>query len=162
MKRSQAPAQHIDPNGDAARALEAAERAIAEALPHLGALSRLSAQLGQGLEAALASLSAASAALRAAPPALTPPPVPPEAFVPPRRVTSPFDETTAMAPFTPPAALDETAAAEEEGDEVRFLCEKCGRKLSAPRKFAGRKAGCKCGEKTTIPGKSTRDRGKKD
>lgn len=106
-------------------------------------------------------------------PAIVPPPVPPEAMPLPARV-SPTAETDAEMPSVPDPAARRTSPHDEtsQGNEpiyddsnapreetIRFNCEKCGAKLSAPGKYAGKAAACKCGTRTTIPARSTREAG---
>ena len=96
---------------------------------------------------------------------ISPPPVPPDALGETTdmasRKTSPLEETSEMPQVPPkeewPAAKPPTT----EEESIRFHCEKCGTKLSAPAKYIGKAASCKCGHRSTIPPKSTRERGGK-
>jgi DNA-directed RNA polymerase subunit RPC12/RpoP len=105
-------------------------------------------------------------------PAIVPPPIPPEAMAPttempdpslaepPSRSTSPLEETSEMKPVKPPPPPRPESEPGPEETTIRYNCAKCGRKLSAPAKFIGRAATCKCGERMPVPARSTRERGK--
>ncbi|MEK7467156.1 MAG: hypothetical protein AAB074_07070 [Planctomycetota bacterium] len=105
---------------------------------------------------------------KSAPPGVrkvVPPPVPPEALgettdMGPRK-TSPLEETSEMPQVPPREEWPAAKPPAKEEEAIRFHCEKCGTKLSAPAKYVGKAASCKCGHRSTIPPKSTRERGGK-
>ena len=94
-----------------------------------------------------------------------PPPVPPEALGETTdmsaRKSSPLEETSEMPPVPPREEWPAAKTPSTEGESIRFHCEKCGTKLSAPAKFVGKAATCRCGHRSMIPPKSTRERGGK-
>jgi uncharacterized coiled-coil protein SlyX len=159
-----------DPRATLETAVAAAETVLAGTVPRLAELTRVADQTRFELEALLGALRNALSSLHGAaplvapPPRIVPPPLPAAALdaeevepieeaveEPAPRKTSPLEETAEMPQLT---------LREDQGDddEIRFVCEKCGKKLSAPKRFVGKKAGCKCGVKTTVPEKSTREK----
>jgi hypothetical protein len=77
------------------------------------------------------------------------------------RKSSPLEETSEMPQVPPKEEWPAAKPPAKEEEAIRFHCEKCGTKLSAPSKYVGKAASCKCGHRSTIPPKSTRERGGK-
>lgn len=151
----------------AVRALSAAEKRLNELLPRLDDLTRQTEETRRDVEAALASLRTATGSLRVAgsdsssidsPPFSldTPSPQALAETTDLRLKQSPnLAETSEMPPIPP---REDTPPPDSV---IRFSCAHCGARLSAAAKHIGKSATCRCGKRSTIPARSTREAGAK-
>ena len=160
-----------DPHGSLEVLIDSAETVLAGSILRLTQMTAMVEETRRDLEALREALhEAAGAPVPEIEPLVTPPPIAPRAVAPPpvvatpvapptsKRLTTPLDETVDMGDFTPEGGSDFLELIQEK--DIRFNCTGCGVRLSAPVKFVGKAATCKCGTRTTVPKKSTREQGK--
>lgn len=158
------PSQAAPDVGAAVRALSAAEQRLSDLLPRLDELSQQVEGARREIDAALSALRTATGSLRIIGSDSSPVDLGDTSPIP---SAQPLAETTDLRlkratnlaetsemPALPPR--DETPGPD---DTIRFSCSHCGTRLSAPAKYIGKSASCRCGQRSTIPARSTREPG---
>lgn len=151
----------------AVRALSAAEKRLNELLPRLDDLTSQVEGARREVDAALAALRTATGSLRVIGSDSAPIDSPPFSLDTPspqalaettdlRLKQAPnLAETSEMPPIPP---REDTPPPDSL---IRFSCAHCGARLSAAAKYVGKSATCRCGKRSTIPARSTREAGAK-